>query len=276
MALQDCLKVPFNPTFSNRQTDEELLKSELEYVKNLTPSSNLPASMVNQMSDREMLVDESGKKICIKYFKGTTTLSFKYKGGICIAVDSRATGGQFIASGTVQKYIPINRHLIGTLAGGAADCQYWERVLSLRCRMHELRNREPISTAAASKLFANLLYGYKGMGLSAGVMICGYDKKGPSIYYVNNDGDRLSGDLFSVGSGSTYAYGSLDSNYRYDMEDEEAFDLARRAIYHATFRDIASGGIVRVLSIKEDGWKLISETDCKDLHYMYQEQKMQN
>lgn len=83
------------------------------------------------------------------------------------------------------------------------------------------------------------------MGLSLGVMICGWDKKGPGIFYVDNDGSRYPGDLFSVGSGSTYAYGALDAEYKYDMEDEEAFDLARRAIYHATYRDIASGGIVR-------------------------------
>jgi len=114
------------------------------------------------------------------------------------------------------------------------------------------------------------------MGLSLGVMIAGWGNKGPGLFYVDNSGIRLSGDIFSVGSGSTYAYGSMDTDYKYDMEDEEAYDLARRAIYNATYRDIASGGIVRVLSIKEDGWKYISETDCKDLHYMYQEQKMQN
>lgn len=31
--------------------------------------------------------------------------------------------------------------------------------------------------------------------------------------------------------------------YRYDMSIEEAAELARRAIYHATFRDGASGGV---------------------------------
>lgn len=76
-------------------------------------------------------------------------------------------------------------------------------------------------------------------------MIAGYDKRGFQLFYVDNNGSRFSGDLFSIGSGSTYAYGALDSDYRYDMEDEEAFDLARRAIYHATYRDIASGGIIR-------------------------------
>ena len=33
-------------------------------------------------------------------------------------------------------------------------------------RIYELRNKERISVAAASKLLANMVYGYKGMGLS--------------------------------------------------------------------------------------------------------------
>lgn len=33
-------------------------------------------------------------------------------------------------------------------------------------RIYELRNKERISVAAASKLLANIVYGYKGMGLS--------------------------------------------------------------------------------------------------------------
>ena len=161
MALQKLLDLDFNPNFADKKPDDQLLKDELDYIKNLSPTS-LPASLVNQMSDRELLFDQTGKKVCIKYNKGTTTLAFKYKGGICVAVDSRATGGQYIASGTVRKVITINKYLLGTMAGGAADCSYWERVLSLRCRMHELRNRERISVAAASKLLANMLYGYKG------------------------------------------------------------------------------------------------------------------
>lgn len=39
------------------------------------------------------------------------------------------------------------------------------------------RNRERISVAAASKLLANMVYQYKGYGLSMGVMIAGWDKK---------------------------------------------------------------------------------------------------
>ena len=78
-------------------------------------------------------------------------------------------------------------------------------------------------------------------------MICGWDKKvnvhyfkcnivhvqllhvlsncfcciqGPGLYYVDSDGNRFCHHMFSVGSGSTYAYGVLDSEYREDMTVE--------------------------------------------------------
>ena len=39
----------------------------------------------------------------------------------------------------------------------------------MQCRLHELRHKRRISVAAASKILANLVYSYKGMGLS---MVC--------------------------------------------------------------------------------------------------------
>ena len=88
-------------------------------------------------------------------------------------------------------------------------------------------------------------------------MICGWDKTGPSVFYVDSDGTRLKGDLFSVGSGSTFAYGVLDQGYRWDLTDEEAQELGRRSIYAAGHRDAFSGNTCNVYHVKEDGWKFI-------------------
>jgi len=76
--------------------------------------------------------DEGGIKIHFDH--GTTTLGFKFAHGVIIAVDSRATAGSWIASQTVKKVIEINPYLLGTMAGGAADCSFWERVLAKECR----------------------------------------------------------------------------------------------------------------------------------------------
>jgi len=205
----------------------------------------------------------------INFNRGTTTLAFKYQGGVIVAVDSRATGGSYIASQTVKKVIEINPYLLGTMAGGAADCQFWERVLAKHCRIYELRNKERISVAGASKILANMIYSYKDMGLSMGTMIAGWDKRGPGLYYVGDDGTRITNNIFSVGSGSTYAYGILDSDYRWDLNDTEAYELGRKAIYHATHRDAMSGGMVRIYHMRSTGWVKISEEDVTELHYKY-------
>lgn len=141
-----------------------------------------------------------------------------------------------------------------------------ETYLGKECRLHELRNKERISVAAASKILSNIVYGYKGMGLSMvnssylpnlfqGTMICGWDKTGPTIFYVDSDGNRLKGDAFCVGSGQTFAYGRphdnhsvtvgvLDSELRHDLSVDEAIALGRRAILAAAHRDAYSGGSI--------------------------------
>lgn len=88
-------------------------------------------------------------------------------------------------------------------------------------------------------------------------MICGWDKTGPAIFYVDSDGTRLKGDLFSVGSGSTFAYGVLDQGYRWDLTDAEAQELGRRSIYAAGHRDAFSGNTVNLYHVKEHGWEFI-------------------
>lgn len=269
----------------------------------------IPPELQTQLQGTPMLPDPAescpGFEKHVKMVHGTTTLAFKYKGGVVVAVDSRASSGAYIASQTVKKVIEINPFLLGTMAGGAADCSFWERYLGMRCRLFgacpvhspvnlappphrppshaptakaltappptvaELDHKERISTCAASKVLSNITLQYRGKGLSMGTMICGWDKTGPQIYYVDSDGQRLGGPLFSVGSGSTFAYGVLDSGYSYDLTKEAALDLAQRAIFAATYRDAYSGGTVRCYHIDKDGWKRVSEADSMDLYFKF-------
>lgn len=114
------------------------------------------------------------------------------------------------------------------------------------------------------------------MGLSMGTMLAGVRRanlsssvnsalsdqcylqvtpqEGPALYYIDSDGTRLAGNLFCVGSGQTFAYGVLDAEYRYDMTEEEALELARRSILAATHRDAYSGGFINLYHVKEEGW----------------------
>jgi len=217
---------------------------------------------------------------------GTTTLAFKFPHGVIVAVDARASMGSFVGSGTVKKVIEINSQLLGTMAGGAADCSFWERHLTKLCRMHELRNKRKMAVGAAANVLANIFFHYRGQGLSCGTMVTGWNpqKNEGEIYWVDDRGDRIQGERFSCGSGSTFAYGVLDSGIdevRATQDKQEcinkAIELGRRSIYHATHRDGASGGVVRVYHIHSpdangNGWtnSIVGE-DVNKLHYMYRE-----
>lgn len=271
--MTDILSVLFRPdnVFSLSPSDND------DSLAGSIPKATVGMSIANvahpQNFISELRSDPRTKPI-VDFQKGTTTLAFVFQGGILVAVDSRASMGSYIASERVRKIIEINDYLLGTMAGGAADCLFWERHLARLCRMYELRNKERIPVAAASNLLANIFFQYRGYGLSCGTMVAGCDKNGPQLYFVDDSGDRVEGKLFSVGSGSTYAYGVLDTEYRFDLTLEEAVELGKRAIYHATHRDGASGGLVRVYHVHADGWTKIEEgEDVTKLHYKYAEEK---
>ena len=97
--------------------------------------------------------------------------------------DEESMGG-YSSSQSVKKIIEINPYMLGTMAGRAADCQFWHRNLGIKCRLHELANKRRISVTNSSKLLANILYSHRGMGLSIGTMIVG------SV--MNNEESRTS------------------------------------------------------------------------------------
>ncbi|GIX63015.1 proteasome subunit beta [Babesia caballi] len=230
-----------------------------------------PVEKVNQI---KAMSKASGNNV-FDFQKGTTTLGFVFNKGVILAVDSRASMGSFVATQNISKVIEINSYLLGTMAGGAADCTYWERHVAKLCRLHELRNQERVSVAHAAQMLANIFFYFRGYGLSAGTMVAGWDKgRGPQLYYVSDQGERVSGKLFSVGSGSLFAYGVIDQHYRSDMSLEEAVELGTRAIYQAAHRDAFSGGYVNLYHVHENGWtKLVDYKDINELHYQYAEQK---
>lgn len=243
---------PFSETEEFSEDHQKLL---YHITPSFSPNFALPPIAHPSAWLRAVTDDHANPECPIKIAHGTTTLAFRFQGGIIVATDSRATAGSWIASQTVKKVIEINDCLLGTMAGGAADCQYWLAVLGRECRLHELRHKRRISVAAASKILSNLIYSYKGMGLSMGTMCAGVTpSEGPALYYIDSDGTRLSGNLFCVGSGQTFAYGVLDAEYRYDLSEKDALDLGSRSILAATHRDAYSGGFINLYHVKEDGW----------------------
>lgn len=96
---------------------------------------------------------DGAEKKLMDFKKGTTTLAFQYQGGVIVAVDSRASMGSFASSETVRKIIEINDYMLGTMAGGAADCQFWDAYIAKEARLYQLQHGEKMTVAG--RIFLN-------------------------------------------------------------------------------------------------------------------------
>uniref|UniRef100_A0A8C6U0Y2 Proteasome subunit beta n=1 Tax=Neogobius melanostomus TaxID=47308 RepID=A0A8C6U0Y2_9GOBI len=186
---------------------------------------------------------------------GTTTLAFIFQGGVLAAADTRSSCSGLVACPAAQKILPIHSHLVGTTSGTSADCALWKRILARELRLYQLRHGRRLSTRGAAKLLSHMLHPFKGTELCVAATLCGWDGEdaksqesgfGPCLFYVCSDGTRLQGTLFSVGSGSPYAYSILDQGVEWGLTVEEATAIGREAVYRATHRDAYSGNCVDV------------------------------
>ncbi|XP_029905593.1 proteasome subunit beta type-11b [Myripristis murdjan] len=101
----------------------------------------------------------------------------------------------------------------------------------------------------------------------------GRERSGPSLYYVCSDGTRLKGTLFSVGSGSPYAYSVLDQGVQWGLTVQEAVSIAREAVFRATYRDAYSGNCVDLYHITSKGWTRRNREDLKEEYYREKERQ---
>ena len=98
-------------------------------------------------------------------YHGTTTLGFIFHSGVIVAVDSRASIGNYVGSSTVKKVFPLSEHVVATMAGGAADCAFWIRKIGRDIKLFEYEYDSSITVAGIAKVLSSSLRELRGTGI---------------------------------------------------------------------------------------------------------------
>ncbi|MHA1792786.1 MAG: proteasome subunit beta [Promethearchaeota archaeon] len=190
---------------------------------------------------------------------GTTTISLVVKDAVVVATESQATAGYLVATKNAQKLFKISDHIACTISGGVADCQYIIDQARAIARLREIEQGNEPSLKYIANLIRNILFGGRSYYLSM-MLVVGYstiDGK-PKIYGCDLIGSMFEEDEYQTfGSGSTYALGVLEADYKKDMSVEEGIELAKRAITAARNRDIASGSKIQLAVIDKNGYRQV-------------------
>jgi proteasome beta subunit len=188
--------------------------------------------------------------------KGTTTIGLVFKDGVILATERRATMGNLVASKRAKKVYQIADRIGMTTAGGVGDAQQLARIMTVECSLYQIRRGRPISVGASSTLLSNYLNQNRYYPYWVQLLVGGVDETGPSVYSVDAMGGATrEEEIVATGSGSPMAYGVLEDRFRPEMGEQEAVDLAVRALRAAMRRDIASGEEINVVVITREKYE---------------------
>ncbi|XP_030648220.1 proteasome subunit beta type-6-like [Chanos chanos] len=184
---------------------------------------------------------------------GTTIMAVEFDGGVVIGADSRTTTGAYIANRVTDKLTPIHDSIFCCRSGSAADTQAIADAVTYQLGFHSIELDEPPLVLTAANLFKQLCYRYREE-LMAGILIAGWDKRrGGQVYTVPMGGMLVRQPVSVGGSGSSYIYGFMDSNYKPGMTKDECLRFVTKALTLAMERDGSSGGVARLAAITEAG-----------------------
>ena len=109
-----------------------------------------------------------------------------------------------------------------------------------------------VQPKTVEKLWYNIMDESRYLPLLNQVIFGGMTDK-PVIYTLDPLGSVLPDDYAAVGTGAEMALGVLDPQFKENMNEKDAVDLAVKAVRSATMRDSFSGDGIDILVVNKDG-----------------------
>ena len=190
--------------------------------------------------------------------QATTILAFKFKGGVMMAGDRRATAGNVVVYDRADKVLEIDRFSLMAIAGVPATAWEMARMLEHSFQFYRRSQLQEMSLDGKVRALSKLLrdnFGFVMQGVGIVVPIFAtYDlsTNSPRLYFYDAMGAQFEAAEYAAsGSGSPavrsvlYYANTFGSRPLQRMNEEDALLLALRALDTAAESDTATGGVDR-------------------------------
>lgn len=209
---------------------------------------------------------------------GTTIVGLRGDFGAVLAGDRRATMGNVIAQRNIEKVFPADEYSLVGIAGTAGIALELVRLFQVELEHYEKIEGVALSLDGKANRLAALLRSNLGMalqGLAVVPMFAGFDTNagGGRLFSYDVTGGRYEEhDYYAVGSGATFARGSLKKLFDPAASEASAIRIALEALYDAAEDDSATGGpdvargIYPIIGVADaNGVRLIPEADVASI-----------
>jgi len=189
---------------------------------------------------------------------GATAVGITFDGGVVFASEKRIAFGNFLVSKSTKKTFEITTKVGATCAGLVADMQILSLQISALAKIRKMELKRDVPPNSVAKMMSNMMYERRYFPLLTQVIVGGVVDK-PVLYTLDPLGSVLPDEYAAVGTGAEMALGVLDPQFKANMTEDEAVDLAKKAVRSASLRDSASGDGLDIMVITKDGIKESSE-----------------
>jgi len=192
------------------------------------------------------------------YMPGATAVGITFNEGVVFASERRIAYGNFVVSKTTKKTFVITPYVGAACAGLVADMQILSLQIAALAKIRRMEIKRDVPPNTIAKMMSNMMYERRFFPLLTQVIVGGLVGK-PTIYTLDPLGSILPDDYAAVGTGAEMALGVLDPQYKKDLTEAQAIDLAVKSVRAASMRDSASGDNIDVLVVNKDGAKETTE-----------------
>jgi proteasome beta subunit len=183
---------------------------------------------------------------------GATAVGISYENGVVLASEKRVSYGNFVVNKNTKKTFSVTNQVGAACAGMVADMQVLVRQVGALAKIRKLETRRNVAPNSIAKLMSVIMFERRFFPLLTQVIVGGIEIK-PEIYTLDPLGSVLPDEYASVGTGAEMALGILDAEYKPNMSEEKARELAIKAIKSSIQRDSSSGDGIDLLAITTKG-----------------------
>jgi len=192
------------------------------------------------------------------YMPGATAVGITFEGGVVFASEKRIAFGNFLVSKSTKKTFEITPKVGATCAGLVADMQILSLQIAALAKIRKMELKRDVPPNSVAKMMSNMMYERRYFPLLTQVIVGGVVDK-PILYTLDPLGSVLPDEYAAVGTGAEMALGVLDPQFKPHLTEDEAVDLAKKAVRSASLRDSASGDGLDIMVITESGIKESTE-----------------
>jgi proteasome beta subunit len=190
--------------------------------------------------------------MAFEFMPGATVVGISYNNGVVLAAEKRISFGNFVVNKNMKKTFPVTQHVGAACAGMVADMTVLVRQVEALAKIRKLETRREVAPNSVAKLMSVIMFERRYFPLLTQVIVGGVNDK-PEIYTLDPLGSVLPDQYAAVGTGAEMALGIMDAEFKQDMSEENARELAIKAVRSATQRDAASGDGIDVLFVTHNG-----------------------